>query len=135
MPQEERAKGTGGALKLPEMALDIIRAQPRLVGKVFVQRKMNLERAKAKLDAASGISGFTLHDLRRTARSLLSRAAVRPDVAERVLGHTIGGVAGVYDRHGYDNEKADALAKLAALIESIINPPAGNVVALREAVS
>ena len=71
MPQAERAKGTGGALKLPAMALDIIRAQPRLVGNeyVFVQRKMNLERAKAKLDAASGISGFTLHDLRRTAPS------------------------------------------------------------------
>jgi integrase len=96
---------------------------------------MNLERAKAKLDAASGISGFTLHDLRRTGRSLMSRAGVNADHAERVLGHVISGVAGVYDRHTYFDEKASALAKLAALIETIINPPtADNVVVLREAV-
>jgi integrase len=33
-----------------------------------------------------------IHDLRRTARSLLSRTGVRPDIAERVLGHAIAGV-------------------------------------------
>ena len=137
VPQEERSKGTGGALGLSTLALDIIRAQPRLVGNdfVLVHRGMNLERAKIRLDAASGVSNFTLHDLRRTARSLMSRAEVRPDIAERVLGHTIGGVEGVYDRHRCDNEKADALRRLAVLIETIIHPPADNVVALRGAVS
>jgi hypothetical protein len=39
-----------------------------------------------------------------------------------VLGHAIGGVAGVYDRHRYDAEKADALNKLAHLIGTIIKP-------------
>lgn len=137
VPQEERAKGVGGELKLPELALDIVRQQPRLVGNdfVFVHRGMNLERAKTRLDEASGVSGFTLHDLRRTARSLMSRAEVRPDIAERVLGHAIGGVAGVYDRHAYASEKADALRRLAALVGTIINPPVDNVVALRGAVS
>ena len=80
-----------------------------------------------------GVTGWTLHDLRRTSRSLLSRAGVRPDIAERVLGHAVGGVEGIYDRHRYDDEKADALARLAAPIERIVNPPAGNVVPLREA--
>jgi hypothetical protein len=42
----------------------------------------------------------------------------------------IGGVEGVYDRHSYFDEKADALRKLAALIESIVNPQE-NVVPLR----
>ena len=55
---------------------------------------------------------------------------MRPDIAERVLGHAIRGVEGVYDRHEYRDEKADALTKLAALVERILNPPAGNVVAL-----
>jgi integrase len=74
---------------------------------------------------------WVLHDLRRTARSLMSRL-VRPDIAERVLGHTIGGVEGVYNRYDYDAEKTDALAKLAAAVERIINPPEGdNVVPLR----
>jgi len=63
---------------------------------------------------------WVLHDLRRTARSLMSRAGVSSDVAERVLGHAINGIAGVYDRHDYKNEKAEALRKLSWLVESII---------------
>lgn len=57
--------------------------------------------AKRALDAASGVTGWRLHDLRRTARSLLSRAEVNPDIAERCLGHALPGVRGVYDRHKY----------------------------------
>jgi hypothetical protein len=52
----------------------------------------------------------------------MSRAGVRPDVSERVIGHTIAGVAGVYDRHSYADEKREALEKLAALVERIVNP-------------
>ncbi len=74
---------------------------------------------------------WTLHDLRRTARSLMSRAQVPPDVAERVLAHTISGVRGVYDRYAYLEEKRHALKELAAQIERIVNPPADNVVPLR----
>jgi integrase len=74
---------------------------------------------------------WVLHDLRRTARSLLSRAGISSDHAERVMGHAIDGVEGVYDRHSYADEKAHALQRLSDLIESIINPPEGNVVALR----
>jgi integrase len=74
-------------------------------------------------DKDCGVTGWTLHDLRRTSRSLLSRTGIRPDIAERVLGHTIGGVEATYDRHSYSDEKADALARLSALIEHIVNPP------------
>jgi integrase len=73
---------------------------------------------------------WTLHDLRRTARSLMSRAGVSADIAERVLGHKISGVRGVYDRHEYVAEKRDALQRLSGLIERILNPAAGNVAAL-----
>jgi integrase len=86
--------------------------------------------AKTALSARMpGAEAWEVHDLRRTARSLMSRAGVRPDIAERVLGHVIGGVAETYDRHSYRDEKAAALAKLAALIEGIVNPR-DNVVAL-----
>ena len=70
-----------------------------------------------------------LHDLRRTARSLISRAGVPSDHAERALGHVIGGVAQIYDRHGYLAEKRTAFEKLATLIETITNPQP-NVVAI-----
>ena len=62
------------------------------------------------------------HDLRRTARSLMSRAGVLSDHAERVIGHAIPGVRGIYDRHAYLDEKRDALAKLAALVDRILHP-------------
>jgi integrase len=62
----------------------------------------------------------------------MGRAGVRPDIAERVLGHAILGVVeGVYGRHSYREEKADALHRLAALVGTIINPREGNVIPLR----
>jgi integrase len=72
---------------------------------------------------------WTLHDLRRTARSLMSRAGVPSDHAERCLGHVLRGIRGIYDRHEYLNEKRHAFDALAALIERIVNA-AGNLVAL-----
>ena len=73
---------------------------------------------------------WTLHDLRRTAKTLMARAGVRPDISERVLGHVIPGVEGVYDRHSYLNEKCDALEKLSAIINSILQPEQKNVIRL-----
>jgi hypothetical protein len=64
----------------------------------------------------------------------MSRAGVLNDHAELVLGHARPGVEGVYDLHRYDQEKAEALRRLAALIERIVHGPAGgNVVQLHEA--
>jgi integrase len=80
------------------------------------------ERHKRAIDEASGVRGWVIHDLRRTARSLLSRAGVPSDHAERCLGHVIGGVRGVYDRHEYIEEKARAFEALAAQVERIISP-------------
>jgi len=77
-----------------------------------------------------GLPRWVVHDLRRTARSLMSRAGVSADHAERCLGHVIGGVRGVYDRHAFSREKRDAFEALAAQIERILNPT-DNVVALR----
>jgi hypothetical protein len=53
----------------------------------------------------------------------MTQGVISRDHAERVLGHVIGGVEGVYDRHSYMDEKAGALEKLAQLIDRIINPP------------
>jgi integrase len=68
------------------------------------------------------MSHWVLHDLRRTARSLMSRAGVSADHAERVLGHAIVGVRAIYDRHAFLVEKRDALQRLAWLVERILDP-------------
>jgi integrase len=77
-------------------------------------------RFKLTFDKACGVTGWTLHDLRRTARTLMSRAGVNTDIAERCLGHVIGGIRGVYDKYEYLEEKRDAFNRLAALINSIV---------------
>jgi integrase len=89
----------------------------------------NFDKPKKALDVLSGVTGYTLHDLRRTSRSLLSRAGIHPDISERCLGHAIGGMRGVYDRHDFAPEMAHAFEALAAQIERIINPQE-NVVAM-----
>jgi integrase len=86
---------------------------------------------KAAFDKAAGVSDYTTHDLRRSARSLMSRAGVDADIAERCLGHVIPGVRGVYDRHEYHREKQQAYEALAGLIERIVRPSA-NVVGMRQ---
>lgn len=87
---------------------------------------------KRALDKATGTKGWALHDCRRTARSLMSRAGVPSDHAERCLGHVIGGVRGVYDRHEYHAEKAQAFEALAALVERIVSGTQTGVVQLRK---
>jgi integrase len=134
---ESGEKGNARSLQLPQLALDIVQAQPRFVEQPYVFASQSggpwgvSSKLKRRLDALSGVTGWRLHDLRRTARSLMSRAGVQSEHAERVLGHAIQGVEGVYNRHSYDAEKADALRKLAALVERIVDPPAENVFELR----
>lgn len=118
---------------LGEEARTIIAKQPRISDFVFTGGRRPLggiSKLKAKFDAACGVAGWQLHDLRRTARSLMSRAGVNADHAERCLGHVIGGVRGIYDRHRYLEEMRHAYELLAAQIERIINPT-DNVLAIR----
>lgn len=61
-----------------------------------------------------GVAHFTLHDLRRTCRTGLSKLKVQPHIAERVLNHAQEGMGAVYDLHDYVAEKRDALDRWAA---------------------
>lgn len=67
---------------------------------------------KAELDRISGVENWRLHDLRRTAASNMARLKIPPHVIEKILNHstgTLGGVAGIYNRHGYLDEMCEAL--------------------------
>jgi integrase len=122
---------------LSKAALALLDEQPRVKNCAYIFTTTgkgalaNIARNKAALDAAAGVSNFTIHDLRRTSRSLMSRAGIPSDHAERCLGHVIGGVRGVYDKHKYQQEMAHAYEQLAALIQNITSPPGNNVRALR----
>jgi integrase len=93
----------------------------------FSKAKAALDDAIAAIREKAGrpaMERWTLHDLRRTARTLMSRARIEPDHAERALGHIIGGVRGVYDKFEYLDEKRAAFEALAALVSRILNPAA-----------
>ena len=101
----------------------------------FGKAKESLDAKITELRAKDGrppMPHWTLHDLRRTARSLMSRAGVSADIGERVLNHVLTGVRHTYDRWSYVDEKRDALNRLAAMVERILNPPADNVASLEE---
>jgi integrase len=66
-------------------------------------------KAKARIDTLSGIEGWTLHDLRRSAATHMARLGIAPKHVEMVLGHATEGVAGIYNRYEYLAEKRAAL--------------------------
>jgi integrase len=87
---------------------------------------------KAALDRLSGVTNWRLHDVRRTSRTLLSRAGINADVAEIALGHALGSLRRTYDQHEYHREKQTAFEALAAEVELIVNPsPPAAVIPLR----
>jgi len=122
-----REKGNAGKIKLPPAALEIIQRQPKIGDNpyVFAGRGSGptaIFRSgthKAQLDEASGVHNWRIHDLRRTARSLMARAGVQSEIAERILGHAQGELIQIYNRHDYLVEIADALTKLSELIKQI----------------
>jgi integrase len=129
IPLEPREKGNAGDLVLPQEAMTILGELPRFVScpYVFTHGRVPVIIHSGKEAFDVKIAPWVIHDLRRTAKSLMARAGVRPDVSERVLGHVIKGVEGIYDRHSYREEKAHALRALAGLLENILRPPADNV--------
>jgi integrase len=153
IPAERYKTKRPNHVPLSKAALALIKSEPKSgdCDLVFPSRAKTpysgFTKSKAKLDKAvlkamkthakTGIDveplpKWTLHDLRRTAKTLMVRAGVRPDISERVLGHVIAGVEGTYDRHSYADEKRDALEKLASMIDRILNPSASIVAELPE---
>jgi integrase len=65
------------------------------------------------------VTRWSPHDLRRSVRTLLAAMGCPHDVAEAVLGHMIGGVAGRYNRHSYDGERLEWLTRLDARLEQL----------------
>jgi integrase len=79
-------------------------------------------KAKSALDRASGTSGWRLHDFRRTMVTYMAKQGVAHHVADRILNHkngVIGGVAAVYQRHEFANERKQALEAWASYLSEL----------------
>ena len=95
-----------------------------------------MEQVQGPPHRQSGVTDWTLHDLRRTVATGLQKLGVRLEVTEAVLNHVSGsraGIVGIYQRHEWAEEKRAALdawgARVAAIVEG--REAAGNVTPLR----
>jgi integrase len=140
LPSERTKNGDVHIVPLTDPVIELIEQLPHLDGDLIFSLNGKtivtaFSYAKERLDASMTATLGTLkpwvwHDLRRTARTRMSKCGVRPHVAERVLGHALPGLERVYDHYEYLDEKRVALASLATMLERIIRPVA-NVVPLR----
>ena len=90
---------------------------------------LDFSRAKRQIDELSGVTGWRLHDLRRTCVSGMARLGIAPHVADKILNHqsgTISGVAAVYQRHEFLAERQAALDLWGLHIDKILKKTASN---------
>jgi integrase len=94
----------------------------RLLGRTRGHAITGFSKIKRAVDAASGVSGWRFHDLRRTVRTKLAALGVAPDIAERCLNHVsaVGSLAAIYDRHDYETEIITALARWQAALAVLV---------------
>jgi integrase len=87
------------------------------------KRFQGFAKGKRALDKISGVTGWCLHDFRRTIVSGMARLGVPPHVADKILNHqagTISGVAAVYQRHDFLLERKEALDRWGAHVDGIV---------------
>ncbi|WP_425416969.1 tyrosine-type recombinase/integrase [Oricola indica] len=127
----ERTKnGKPNEVPLSPQAVQLLRDAPEWVSEFVFPARGRPERSfsgfsksKKALDAASGVTDWRLHDLRRTLATGLARLGTDPHVVEHILNHqtgTLSQVARIYNRHSYLPEKREALCKWADHIEGIV---------------
>jgi integrase len=157
IPAARTKNGREHVVPLSPQAVTIIRSLPnvQIMGKSGKLRDSDLvltttgvtalggfSKAKGRLDAAfrelagedAEIKQWQLHDFRRTMATSMARLRVDIVVIEKVLNHvsgTMAGVAGVYQRHEYADEKRAAMIVWANHLDDLHAPQASNVIPMQ----
>lgn len=131
LPGTRTKNGKPHIVHLSEPATRVIVARPKRATYVFTAGHKAFSAfspSKPKLDEHAEVSGWRLHDLRRTVVSGMARLGVPPHVADKILNHasgTISGVAAVYQRHEFLEERKIALERWGVHIEEITSAKQG----------
>jgi integrase len=155
MPREKAKNNRAHEIHLSDAAMEVLQSIPRLdAALVFTttgtRPVSGFSKARGRIDAAMikarrrslglpedlrvEIEPWTLHDLRRTAATGMARLNIPPHVVDKVLNHvsgTIRGVAAVYNRFEYLDERRAALAAWRRYVKNLVAPAPVNVVSLR----
>jgi len=121
LPAERTKNKRAHVVPLAPTALALLSGLPRNGDLVFDFNAWAY--AKELLDARSGVTGWTVHDLRRTTATGMADIGIAPHIIEAVLNHVSGhkgGVAGIYNRASYATEKAEALARWDEHVTSVV---------------
>jgi integrase len=143
LPKERAKNNRAHEVPLAPVVVETLRAFTRnfesdLVfttnGKTPVQ---GFSKAKRRLDELAGVADWRLHDLRRTATTGMAKLGVDWHIADRILNHKQGvirGVAAIYNRHAYLEERRAALVRWADYVLRLAHATDANVTPLRVAV-
>lgn len=88
----------------------------------ITKAKKALDEAASKVRSCTPIKHWRIHDLRRTMATGFQRLGVRFEVTEATLNHVSGakgGVAGIYQQHGWKDEKRSALKAWALYVADL----------------
>jgi len=129
IPAERTKNGKTHMVPLSEMAVELLKSQPRFNSRYVFPARGKLDcaysghsKGKRAMSAAAGIENWTLHDLRRTTATGMAQLGVEPHVVECILNHstgTFGGVAGVYNRYRYLDQMREALEAWEGKVEAV----------------
>jgi len=139
IPAARMKGGRAHEVPLPPAAIALLKSLPRFTAGNFVfsttagAKPVNgFSKAKVRIDKLSGVSGWKIHDLRRTMRTHLSALPVQDLVRELVIAHAKPGLHRVYDQHGYQDEKRECLQLWEKRLLSIVEPRPDNVADLEK---
>lgn len=131
IPREHSKTGKPHIVYLSRQAVDAFRELRALAGesglvmagrssqtRAFAHNAMNVALRTVLTDI--DLPTFTIHDLRRTASTLLHENGWPSDVVEKALNHMIGGVRGVYNRAGYAEQRRQMLRQWGDLVEGLV---------------
>ena len=134
--QHHRATTVALDIPLPPLALQIFKERravqsmwehvfPSEYNSLKSQSVHSVRQAVLRNMEVMGFSNsWTPHDLRRTTATHLGRLNYDQEQIDRIMGHKIQGVAGIYNRHSYVNQRLDALTKWDSEVQRIISGPA-----------
>jgi integrase len=120
--QEQNKSSRPHSLKLPRLALGLT-GQGRAQDYVFagsVGKISGFSKLKIALDEASGVEGWRLHDLRRTAASRMQGLGIPNHIVQSILNHAVPGVGAHYLQDELERQKAEALATWATAVTRIV---------------
>lgn len=132
IPAKRAKNANSHVVPLAPLAISILKSVPRFLNSDLVFTTTGdtpisgFGRLKQRLDIAVGIDteDWRLHDIRRTVATNMAMMGIQPHIIEAVLNHKSGivsGVAAVYNRHAYNDEKRVALERWAERVEEFTN--------------